>query len=395
MKRIEGRQGRMKNNITETNNRRTIGARILRWILRILAVCGIAIGGVIVVGSLFLVLNPVFGGRASKEERAAYGKRAENYVEGKFIYPEEYIEEGMSQDIRVSTKERKPAGELPIAELSIPEKPEVDRIYLTWFGHSTILLQMHGLNILFDPLFSKTASPVSFAGPERYSKAPITIEEMPALDMILLTHDHYDHLDMKTLQQLDAKTELFVVPLGVEQHLKRWGIAEDKIRTMAWWEEIDIKGLTIACTPARHYSSRMVIDGGKTLFASWVLKDEYHQVFESGDSGYGGHFKAIHEKYGDFDLVLTDCAQYNMQWHTIHMLPEEAAEACQALGAKLSVPIHWGAYSLSDHAWDDPAERFVRAAEEKNLAVCTPLLGETVALDSVSGTSNYWWRECP
>lgn len=371
------------------------GVRIFRRMVHTFVVLGIIIGGIVLAGGSFLLLNPVFGGRASKEERAEYSRRAENYIDGRFVYPDKYIEEGLSQDVRVSKKGRKPVKDLPLATPAIPVEPEVDKLYLTWLGHSTILLQMHGLNILFDPLYSRTASPVTFAGPERYSKAPIAIEDLPNLDVILLTHDHYDHLDMKTLKQLNDKTALFVVPLGVEQHLMRWGIAKEKIRTLAWWEETDIEGLTLACTPARHYSSRMVVDGGKTLFASWVLKDEYHQVFESGDTGYGGHFKAIHEAYGDFDLVLTDCAQYNMKWHNIHMLPEEAVSACETLGTRLAVPIHWGAYSLSDHAWDDPAERFVKSAEEKELAVCTPMLGETVDIDTVFGASNYWWRECP
>lgn len=371
------------------------GKQVFRCMLRGLGALGIAIGGVIVAGGLFLSLNPVFGGRASKEQQKDYAKRAGNYADGRFTYPEEYIEEGISADVRVSSKERKPVEELPVVTPEIPVEPGVDRVYVTWLGHSTTLLQMHGLNILFDPLFLKTASPVSFVGPERYSKAPLTIEELPKLDIVVITHDHYDHLEMKTVKQLDAKTDLFVVPLGVENHLMRWGIAEEKIRAAAWWEEIEVDGLTIACTPARHYSSRKGIDGGKTLFASWVLKDAYHQIYESGDTGYGGHFKAIYETYGDFDLVLTDCAQYNMQWHAIHMLPEEAVTACQILGAKLAVPIHWGAYSLSDHAWDDPAERFVSTAEKNGLAVSTPMLGETIDIDAVSGTANAWWRSCP
>lgn len=385
----------MKKRDNEIDKQPKSGKRIIRWILRVFAAFGLIIGGVIVAGGLFLLLNPVFGGRASKEQQMDYAERAANYADGRFVYPETYIEAGLTEDVRASTKERKPVEELPVVAPKIPAEPELNRVYVTWLGHSTTLLQMHGLKILFDPLFLKTASPVSFVGPERYSKAPLTAAELPQLDIVVITHDHYDHLEMKTIKQLDAKTELFVVPLGVENHLMRWGIAEEKIRAMAWWEEIEVDGLTIACTPARHYSSRMGIDGGKTLFASWVLKDEYHQIYESGDTGYGGHFKAIHQRYGDFDLVLTDCSQYNMQWHTIHMLPEEAVNACKTLGAKLSVPVHWGAYSLSDHAWDDPAERFVSAAERSGLAVSTPLLGETIDIDTVSGTANAWWRQCP
>lgn len=362
--------------------------RMVRIMFHIVTAVAITIAAVM----LFLKLNPVFGGNISKTDKADYEKRAANYSNGNFFYPEEYELPGLSEDKRVSEKNSIPQDTLPIATPAFSNSPSVDEFSVTWLGHSTLFMQMHGMNILTDPVFSERTSPVSFIGPKRYSDLPMTPDELPDIDIVVITHDHYDHLDMDSIKKLDDKTKLFVVPLGVENHLERWGVSSDKIHNMAWWEETEINGLTIACTPARHYSNRSISGGGTTLFASWVFKDENYQIYESGDSGYGAHFKAIYEKYGEFDLVLTDCAQYNMQWHYIHMFPEEAAKACETLGAKISMPIHWGAYSLSSHGWDDPAERFVRAAENEGLKVITPLIGETVRLDAIENYMDRWWR---
>lgn len=341
---------------------------------------------------LFIKLNPVFGGSPDKKDKADYKTRAENYIDGKFTYPDKYSIDGLSEDIRISQKGTKPAETLPYTTPDFAENPASDEVYVTWLGHSTLFIQMHGMNILIDPLFSDRASPVSFAGPERFSEPFIKPEELPHIDIILLSHDHYDHLDMGTIKTLDSKTDCFIVPLGVENHLERWNVKSDKIRNMAWWEEIDINGLTIACAPARHYSGRYVLDSGNTLFASWILKDEYHQIFESGDSGFGDHFKDIHNRYGDFDFVMIDCAQYDMRWHASHMFPEESVNACATLGAELTMPVHWGAYSLSTHAWDDPPVRFSKYAEELEIDVVTPMLGETMNINTPEQYKEKWWE---
>lgn len=341
---------------------------------------------------LFLKLNPVFGGTPDKADKADYAARSDNYTDGKFTYPAEYAADGLSEDNRISEKGEKPTDILPSETPSFEENPAPDKIYVTWLGHSSLLVQMHGMNILIDPVFSDRASPVSFVGPERFSDVPLQTDELPELDIILLSHDHYDHLDMETLKELDSKTDCFVVPLGVENHLERWGVDSSKIRNMAWWEETDINGLTIACAPARHYSGRYVLDSGNTLFASWILKDEYHQIFESGDTGFGAHFQEIHNRYGDFDFVMMDCAQYDINWHTSHMFPEESVNACEILGADLAMPIHWGAYVLSTHGWDDPPERFVKAAAELDIPTVTPKLGETMDIDNYENYQNHWWE---
>lgn len=360
--------------------------RVLVMILGVVAV-------IVVAAALFLTLNPVFGGRPTKEDKADYAKRAENYVNGKFIYPAEWEEEGLEETEYVSDKGKKPQEEIPAEQPSFDEADGTDDVKITWFGHSALLLQMHGLNILIDPMFGERSSPVSFAGPKRFGNPPAEISELPHIDVVVLSHDHYDHLDMDSIKQLDEKTDRFLVPLGVENHLERWGISSEKITNMAWWEETEIQGLTFACTPARHFSNRSINDNCKTLYCSWVFRDEYHQIFESGDTGYGGHFEEIHNRYGDFDFVMTDCAQFNKAWHYVHMYPEEAAMACETLGAKAVMPIHWGAFVLSSHPWDESAERFTAAAEAKGLTVVTPKLGQTFDPDEYQDYQERWWRE--
>lgn len=341
---------------------------------------------------LFLKLNPVFGGTPDKADKADYTERAANYIDGKFQYPSEYAEEGLSEDKRISEKGEKPVDELPYGNTSFKENPPIYKIYVTWLGHSSLFIQMHGINILIDPIFSDRASPLSSIGPRRFSAPPIEIDELPEIDLVIISHDHYDHLDMDTVKELDAKTKCFTVPLGVENHLERWGIDSNKIQNMAWWEEIDINGLMVACAPVKHLSGRSVNDIRNTLAASWILKDEYHTIYESGDSGFGAHFKAIHDKYGDFDLVMTDCAQYNIKWHSSHMFPEEAADACEILGAKLAMPIHWGAYTLSTHGWDDPPTRFVKKADELGIPTVTPKIGDTFEASDYKSYQDHWWE---
>ncbi|MEG2018264.1 MAG: MBL fold metallo-hydrolase [Clostridium sp.] len=264
---------------------------------------------------------------------------------------------------------------------------------MTWLGHSTLLIQLHGLNILIDPLFSKRTFSVNFAGPKRFSELPITIEEVPEIDLVIISHDHYDHMDMDTIKKLDFKVKKYIVPLGVEKHLKRFKVEEGKIKTMAWWEEVEVNGLTIGCTPAKHYSNRQLLDRGNTLYASWVLKDEYYQIYVNGDTGFGGHFSDIHERYGDFDFVMMDSGQYNSAWHDSHMFPEEAALAVKIMGAKISMPIHFGAFALSRHGWDDPPERFVSWSEKNNMKVVIPRIGETMEFDRYEEFQEYWWRD--
>lgn len=364
--------------------------------VKIIVILFAALACILLAVLLFLRLWPALGGRASKEDKQDYAARAENYRNGRFYNDGEFqiVKDAEKTDDKVlSAKGTEPQEELPTKESSYYAELKEDEVKVTWFGHSALLLQMHGMNILIDPMFSERVSPVSFAGPKRFMEAPVEAEQLPQIDLLVISHDHYDHLDYQVIKEIDEKVEQYVVPLGVENHLERWGIDKGKIETMAWWEEIMINGLVIGCTPARHYSGRSLNDQFATLWASWVFKDEYHQVFESGDSGYGTHFQEIHKKYGDFDFVMIDCAQYDVNWPEVHMFPEEAVLAVQTLGAKTAMPIHWAAMSLANHAWDDSAERFTLAGENVGLDIVTPYLGETMALEETEDYKERWWRE--
>lgn len=347
---------------------------------------------IIIAGILFLNFNTAFGGDASKKDKKDYEKRSENYMNGKFIYPAEFKLVEEKSDNRVSNKGKSPKEVLPVVKPLFNEIHK-DECTITWLGHSSLLIQIHGMNILIDPVFSKRTSPISFIGPKRFAELPISVEELPAIDMVIIFHDHYDHLDMKSIKQLDSKVKKYIVPLGVEKHLERWNIKKTKIENMAWWEETEINGLTIACTPANHFSGRKLYNMSSTLYASWVLKDEDYKIYESADGGFGGHFEEIHKRYGDFDLAIMECGQYNMRWYDIHMFPEESVKAATMLYAKIAMPIHWGTFVLSNHGWNDSVERFLTEAEKTGVNVLVPKIGETVKLDKYMNYQDKWWKE--
>ena len=373
-------------------NNRKWGKILIKTLLSMLCV----IIAVAVFAIAFLRLWPAFGGTPDSSDKTNYAARAENYTNGAFVNDGSFSIMGESTDSyagRSSGKGDTPIDTLPVISPTFLEEPSEDELTITWLGHSTSLLQMQGMNILFDPVFSEISSPVSFVGVRRFSPLPMQAEELPHIDIVIISHDHYDHLDYPTIKAIDGKVDHYIVPLGVENHLERWGVAEEKIIAMAWWEETQINGLTVACTPARHYSGRSLNDRNASLWASWVLRNDFYQVFESGDTGYGDQFFQIGEKYGPFDLALVDCAQYDTAWHDVHMFPEEAAAAAGEINAQAVMPIHWGAFKLANHAWDDPAERLVQRAEDIGLTAITPMLGETVTWGNRENHQARWWRE--
>ena len=368
--------------------------------LHILAHIGIGIALFIVAVTLFAFIflrawKP-FGGRASAEDRKDYAKRASNFDGKKFHNEKDFSVLSMKKNpapdpMKISSHGPRPDFDFPTKSPDF-SPVSMEELRVTWFGHSSLLIQMHGMNILVDPVFSEMISPVSFVGSRRFSNSGISVEDLPDIDILLLSHDHYDHLDYNVICSIDKKVQRYIVPLGVEKHLARWGVQKQKITNMAWWEEIQAEGLTITCTPAKHFSGRGLTDRMATLWCSWVLKDEYHKVFESGDSGFDSHFQKIHEKFGDFDFAIMECGQYDVQWPKVHMFPEQSVEATKILGAKVCMPIHWGAIVLSRHGWDDPVERFLKAAEKEGLMTLTPYLSQTVNLETPASFTERWWK---
>lgn len=282
---------------------------------------------------------------------------------------------------------RRPAQPLPV----LPLQPGTDnQPRLTWWGHSALLLELAGKRILLDPMFGPSPSPVPLFGAKRYSH-PIQTGALPQIDAVILSHDHYDHLDHGTIRQLKDRVGRFIVPLGVERHLIRWGVDPAKITAHDWWEEIEWEDLRLVCTPAQHFSGRGLTDRNQTLWCSWVIQSETSKIFFSGDSGYAPHFQAIGEAFGPFDLTLMECGQYDDRWPEVHMRPEETVQAHLDLKGALLIPIHWGAFTLAFHDWTDPIERVVRAAQERQVRIATPQIGESLSLGA-EATSSTWWR---
>ena len=349
---------------------------------------------IIVFAFLFIKLYKPFGASPNKKDKEDYAKRSEIFKDGKFQNTGNFTVMSSWNDPykdRTDNKGTIPTNEVPIKKFEYREAG-IQEAQISWFGHSSVLIQIHGMNILVDPIFENISSPVSFIGPKRYSKVPLTIDDLPQIDVVLLTHDHYDHVSYKTLTSLENKVNKFLVPLGIDKDLEKFGINPVKIENMAWWEEKNINGLLIACTPSRHFSGRYLLDNNDTLWSSWILKDEYNTIFDSGDGGYGDHFKQIKEKYGDITLAILDGSQYDESWHDVHMFPEEAVEASIDLNAKISFIDHYGAFCLSNHSWDDPVHRFTMYAKEKNIEYITPLIGETVNLKDYKDYQNEWWK---
>jgi L-ascorbate metabolism protein UlaG (beta-lactamase superfamily) len=294
-----------------------------------------------------------------------------------------------------SDPNRQPKFDIPVLKIDsadIVNRPD-SIIKATWFGHSAFLIEVDGKKLLVDPMFGPTPAPHPTLGKNRYSKElPIEIEKMPHIDAILISHDHYDHLDYGSIQKLKLKADEFFVPLGVGRHLREWGIEASRIHELDWWENAEFNGLKFHCTPARHFSGRGLTDRATTLWCSWVIETDSTKLFFSGDSGYGPHFKEIGDKFGGFDFVMMECGQYNEQWSSIHMMPEESVQAALDVHAKFVMPIHWGAFTLAFHSWTDPVERFTKSAKAKGISVATPRIGEAVELN-VSYPNSRWWEE--
>ncbi|MBU2703720.1 L-ascorbate metabolism protein UlaG (beta-lactamase superfamily) [Sporomusaceae bacterium BoRhaA] len=299
----------------------------------------------------------------------------------------------MLRDFIKANPKRTPDKPIPINFIDTLPLQDVNQTKVIWFGHSTVLLEMEGKRVLLDPMFSNSPSPFSLFGGKRFSKVlPIEMKKLPPIDIVILSHDHYDHLDYNSIMQLRDKTRLFCVPNGVGIRLKKWGIDQEKIREFDWWNELIVQGLTLACTPARHFSGRSLFDRNTTLWCSWVITGKQTRVFFSGDGGYGPHFEQIGKKYGPFDLTLMECGQYDARWSAIHMLPEETIQAHIDVRGHSMIPIHWAAFSLAFHDWTEPIERVTKMAKERKVNIVTPKIGEFVIVGSAEYPKSVWWK---
>ncbi|MET4707729.1 MBL fold metallo-hydrolase [Endozoicomonas lisbonensis] len=283
-----------------------------------------------------------------------------------------------------------PSEDIPVVPLDISSLDKLKGTLAVKLGHSSVLLRLDEGFWLVDPVFSERASPVQWAGPKRFHEPPITLEALPDIEGVIISHDHYDHLDKNTIQQLDKQVKQFYVPLGLAKVMQNWGIAADKITELDWWESASHGSVKLVATPAQHFSGRGLLDRNSTLWASWVIMTDNERLFYSGDTGYFDGFKTIGERYGPFDLTFIETGAYHQEWANIHMFPEEGVQAHIDLQGKWMVPVHNGTFDLALHAWYEPLQRSVDESRKRNQKVLTPKFGEIIQLQNPEPKEPWW-----
>lgn len=336
-----------------------------------------------------------FGAKSSKEDLKRYSL-SKNFKDGKF---QNLSETSLNISLREmpkmlkeafsGRKARGPLQNLDVIAFDESKFAKDGETKFVWYGHSVALLQLANKNILVDPMFGSDASPIGPMRTKRYSSDTLEIiDTLPEIDFVLLTHDHYDHVDLDSILKLQPKVKQWYVALGLARHMKKWGFDMTKVKEFDWWDEHQHEDIQLVYTPTRHSSGRGLRDRDKCLWGGWVLKSDSGSIYWSGDGGYDDHFKTIGEKYGPFDLGFMECGQYNEKWHHIHMYPEESVQAAIDAKVNRAIPVHWAGFTLAIHGWKEPVERFVAGAKEKGQSYMTPKLGEVSRTDS---ETKEWW----
>jgi L-ascorbate metabolism protein UlaG (beta-lactamase superfamily) len=348
----------------------------------------------------YLYLNPQFGGSITDKLKEQYAASSQ-WDGDKFINLSETTMDfswstlpGLLKSFMFPDKDRRPQEKLPMQSFD-KETWATDTVdfKFIWFGHSVGLMRMGGKNLLIDPMFGHDASPVGPKRTERFTDSTLKIiDELPFIDAVLITHDHYDHLDYDSFVKLKGKVGHYFVPLGVKRHLLVWEIDEDQITELDWWQSSNLGNVVMTFVPSRHFSGRGLTDNSQSLWGGWTFTTASQRVYWSGDGGYDTHFKEIGERIGPFDWAFLECGQYNENWAQIHMMPEETVQAAIDVKAKTSIPIHWGAFDLALHAWNDPVKRFSEHALERKVNIAMPILGEEITFQQ-NDSANFWWEK--
>jgi L-ascorbate metabolism protein UlaG (beta-lactamase superfamily) len=336
-----------------------------------------------------------FGGR-STGARAERMRRSPQYHDGAFhnAQASHPMPPGsgrqMLRDLVTGRGRRRPSGAVPLADPSLATRPSGQALNVIWFGHASTLVEIEGRRVLFDPVWSLRCSPSARVGPRRMHPPPVPLERLGPLDAIVISHDHYDHLDLATVRTLvGTQSAPFVVPLGVGAHLDRWGVPAARVIELDWDESVPVAGLRLTATAARHFSGR-AFSRDDTLWGSWVLAGRARRVFYTGDTGYFPGFADIGAAHGPFDATLMQIGAYAAGWPDIHMTPEEAVSAHLDLRGGLLIPVHWATFNLAFHGWAEPADRIWREAKARDVAVAVPRPGERVDVDAPPPVDGWW-----
>ena len=329
-----------------------------------------------------------------RHERSLASKQ---FRDGRFVNPSgarDGVKGGvgpMLRELLFGGQQRRPPAALPLARphATWANRPDTG-LRATWLGHSTVLLELDGRRVLTDPVFGNRVGPASFIGPRRFHAVPAELADLPPLDAVLLSHDHFDHLCKPTMRAL-AKTGVpIVTALGVGTHLEAYGWPRERITELDWLESAEVGGIRFTATPAQHFSGRSLGSRNKTLWASWVVQSERRKVFFSGDTGLTDEFVAIGQRFGPFDLVMLEIGAYHPSWGSIHLGPEHALDAFAMLGGGTLLPVHWGTFSLGFHAWDAPGEELLALARDRGARILTPPLGAAFEPEHLDGPTPWW-----
>ena len=346
----------------------------------------------------FLILNQTQFGKAPSGERLKRIQQSSNFRNGKFqnvnftpTFAEDVSKFEMIRDgIFKISKRKAPSTALPSVKTDLKNLPP-EKDVLVWFGHSSYFMQIDGKKVLVDPVFSGSASPFSFMVKSFKGSDVYAPDDFPPIDYLIITHDHWDHLDYKTVLELKPKVEKIITGLGTAAHLEYWGFDPKTIIELDWNESSVLdSGFEITATPGRHFTGR-AFTRNQTIWCSFVFQSPSKKIFIGGDSGYDSHFAKIGSEFGPFDLALLECGQYNKSWKYIHMMPEQTVQAAIDLKAKTMMPVHWAKFALSLHAWDEPIQRVTKEAHRLNVPIIHPQIGELVDLNDF-GVQSEWWK---
>jgi len=366
-----------------------------RWVLAIIA--SVALSAIISGWR-------AFGHRADGERRARM-ERSPAFHDGSFVNPEPLHNDAWLtiKGMFTASPDRAPKGDVPVVATDpsrIAEPPKTG-LRVTWLGHSSLLVDIDGARILTDPVWSGRVSPIGWVGPERWYEPTVALGALPKLDAVVVSHDHYDHLDYPTIVALNALIDAarwgtkFVVPLGVGAHLVYWGVPETRIVEVDWWDRTKVGSLEIVCVPARHASGRTLFDKDATLWAGYAFLGAKHRAYFSGDTGLFPAMRDIGARLGPFDVTMIEVGEYDAAWPDWHIGPEQAVDAHRLVRGRVFLPIHWALLNLAYHGWTEPIERAAAASDRSAVTLVTPRPGESIELDAAAPARARWWPDVP